>query len=459
MLSIIRSKKIAFYLLLLCSIGIGLQLGFYKISILALLLQWMISAGFKQKIIKLRQNNFAIGMIALYFMYVLSLLWSDNIEFALIDLLLKTPILILPLVLVESQQNLSKKQINQILLSFAFSVLALNLFCLINGYISYIDSGEINEFFYGYLTVNMHSSYQAMFTCFSIVIFIYLRLKEKIISNWMMLAAIFLQMIFIFLLSSRMQILIMTVLAPSFLVVHYYMKRKLILGFLYVALIFFFAKLIVSTPSVLNHRYKKTVSHINSIGVDNDNSDPRKFIWGEGLKVIKNNWLIGTGVGDAKDVLVERYLRLTLKNPNFEFLMDSAIYQIEQNQKTIVYVREKAKLNKTTYEKQLNSYAEKVIKRKSNEYKVAAGRRFNFHNQYMQIFGTIGVFGFLLLVWLLAFPFIKSLKGKDYLLASFLFIVGSSFLTESMLERQAGVAFITFFYLFLTGRVTQNKLS
>lgn len=457
MLPIIKSKQTYFYLLLLCSIGIGLQAVIYKIAIIGLVLHWMISADFKQKMIKLRKNNLALGMIALYFIYALSLLWSDNIEYALTDLALKVPILILPLV-VASQQRLTKKQINQTLLSFAFSILALNLFCFADGYINYIDSGEIYEFFYQSLTVNMHSAYQAMFTCFSIGIFIYLRIKEKFISNWIMLAAIFLQITFLLLLSSRMQLLIMTVLVPSFLILHYYMKKKLILGLLYTVLIFAFAKLIMSVPSPLNNRYKVTVSHINSIGIDNDNSDPRKFIWLEALKVIKNNWLIGAGVGDAKDALVERHSRLILKNPNFEVLMDSTIYQIEQNQKTIVHLQGKAKINKITYEEQLNSYAKKIIKRQNDKYKIAVSRRYNFHNQYLQIFGTIGVFGFLLLVWLLASPFFKSLKDKDYLLASFLFIVGASLLTESMLERQAGVVFIAFFYLLLTGRITHNKL-
>jgi len=237
------------------------------------------------------------------------------------------------------------------------------------------------------------------------------------------------------------------------------MKRKLILGLLYIVLIFSFAKLIMSVPSSLNYRYKQTVSHINSIGVDNDNSDPRKFIWAEALKVIKNNWLIGAGVGDAKDALVERYSRLILKNPTSEFLMDSTIYQIKQNDKTVAYLQKKAKLNNATYEEQLISHANNILKRKNDRYKTATDRKYNFHNQYLQIFGTIGVFGFLLLVWLLASPFFKSLKDKDYLLASFLFIVGFSLLTESMLERQAGVAFIAFFYILLTGRITQNKPS
>ena len=147
MQSLIRSKQTYFYLLLLCSIGIGLQIVLYKIAIIALLLQWLISAGFKQKMIKLRENNLAVGMISLYFLYTLSLLWSDNIEFGLNDLFLKSPILILSLI-IASQESLIKKQINQILLSFALSSFILNIYCLTDACISYMHTEELNEFFY-----------------------------------------------------------------------------------------------------------------------------------------------------------------------------------------------------------------------------------------------------------------------------------------------------------------------
>ena len=195
MQSLYRSKQIYFYLLLLCSIGIGLQLAIYKIAIIGLLLQWIISAGFEQKMIKLRENAFAVGMIALYFLYTLSLFWSDNLEYALTDLFLKSPILILSLI-VASQDRLLKKQTNTILLSFALSSLLLNFFCLTDAYNSYKSTANINEFFYHKFTVSMHSAYQAMYTCFSVTILIYLRVKEKYIPNLIMLVAVFLQLTF-----------------------------------------------------------------------------------------------------------------------------------------------------------------------------------------------------------------------------------------------------------------------
>ena len=64
-----------------------------------------------------------------------------------------------------------------------------------------------------------------------------------------------------------------------------------------------------------------------------------------------------------------------------------------------------------------------------------------------------------ILLFLLVIPFITAIIKLDYLKVIFLFIIFSSFLTESMLERQAGVVFITFFYLLLTERIIENKSS
>ena len=453
-----NSKEIYFYLLLVLSIGIGLQIVVYKIAIILLLLQWFLSADYKQKFIKLKQNNFAVGLIGLYFLYAISLIWSDNIPLALTDLLLKSPMAIITLVVL-SQDNISVKKSNQILLAFALSILVLNTYCLIDAYFSFIETQEINHFFYGSLTINMHTSNQAMFTCFSIVFFVYLFIKEKFISSWVTYSAVAIQMIFVLLLSSRMQILIMIVIVPVYFIFYYYRKKKVGLGLIYTTLIFGFAYLIITFPSSLNSRYNQTVSHINSIGVDNDNSDPRKFIWAQGLEVIKNHWLIGTGVGDAKDALVDRYSKCILDNPTTENLVDSTVSQLKQNKKAVAYLKQKATNSNTTYEEQLSDHAKYILVRKNDEYKAAFERKYNFHNQYLQTFGTIGIFGFLFWCFLFAYPLILSIKNKDYLAISFLFITGASFLTESMLERQAGVAFFSFFYVLLIGRISQNKPS
>ena len=303
----------------------------------------------------------------------------------------------------------------------------------------------------------MHSAYQAMFTCFSIVLLIYLRIRERVIANWLMYVGITIQLLFVLLLSSRMQIFIMIVLIPSFLIFRYYKQKKLYLGIIYTIIIFGIAKLIMSVPSALNYRYNQTVSHINSIGGDNDNSDPRKFIWTEGLKVIKENWLFGVGAGDAKTKLIEKFSAQILEKPFSNRIIDSTSAALKSNKKLLATIYKMSEKNGISLDEQIIISANKKLEAKNNRYNEFVKYAYNYHNQYLQSFAAIGLFGGLLLLILLVIPGVQFLIKKKYLEVVFLFIVGSCFLTESMLERQAGVAFISFFYTLLIILKSNNQ--
>jgi len=448
MKEIINSEKIFFFLLIICSFGIGLQSDIYKYAIIALLLQWLLSLDFSNKFQKLKQNKFALLLIFFYVFYAISFFWSDNISIALTDLLLKIPILLFPLILASSQP-LNKHQINKILLVFCISSLFVNFYALGNACLNYLETADIRKFVYWHLSINMHSAYQAMFTCFSIVLIIYLNLKDKFVNNWAMYCYVFFQMILILLLSSRMQILIMVVLIPFYFIVKYYKTKKLYLGIIYTVAIFSFAYLLIAQSSPLNYRYTKTVKYVNDIGGDNNNSDPRQFIWAEGLKVIKENWLFGVGSGDAKAKLIEKFSAQILEKPFLNRIIDSTSVAFKGNKKLMATIYETSKKNRISLAEQIIISANKKLEAKNYRYNRFIQRAFNYHNQYLQSFAAIGLFGVILLLILLVIPGVQFLIKKKYLEVVFLFIVGSCFLTESMFERQAGVAFISFFYTLL----------
>ncbi|MFN8326046.1 MAG: O-antigen ligase family protein [Flavobacteriaceae bacterium] len=76
----------------------------------------------------------------------------------------------------------------------------------------------------------------------------------------------------------------------------------------------------------------------------------------------------------------------------------------------------------------------------------------NFHNQYIQIFAELGVFGFLIIIIMLIYNLKNAIKSKDFVFFAFAFLMISLFLTESFLWRQRGVVFFTAFYcLFNSG--------
>ena len=76
----------------------------------------------------------------------------------------------------------------------------------------------------------------------------------------------------------------------------------------------------------------------------------------------------------------------------------------------------------------------------------------NFHNQYIQNFAELGIFGLLLLLAMLAINLKNAVFSKDFVHISFAVLMISLFLTESFLWRQRGVTFFTVIYcLFNSG--------
>ena len=84
----------------------------------------------------------------------------------------------------------------------------------------------------------------------------------------------------------------------------------------------------------------------------------------------------------------------------------------------------------------------------------------NFHNQYVQNFAELGIFGFILLLLMLLMNVKNAIKSKDFVHFAFAFLMISLFLTESFLWRQRGVVFFTMMYcLFNTGIVAKSSKS
>lgn len=87
-------------------------------------------------------------------------------------------------------------------------------------------------------------------------------------------------------------------------------------------------------------------------------------------------------------------------------------------------------------------------------------QKMNFHNQYVQNFAELGVFGFILLLIMLFVNVKNALKSKDFTHFAFAFLMISLFLTESFLWRQRGVVFFTVMYcLFNSGIEYKNPKS
>jgi O-antigen ligase len=103
--------------------------------------------------------------------------------------------------------------------------------------------------------------------------------------------------------------------------------------------------------------------------------------------------------------------------------------------------------------------SEQTIKDKHQHYQLFNEYRyFNFHNQYIQIFAELGVFGFLIFVVMMLLNLKNALSNNNFLHFVFAFTMIVLFLTESVLCRQRGILFfITLYCIFNSINVQKNS--
>ena len=128
------------YLLGLLMVAVGLTLSPFLMGMSQfwLVLVWLVDAlvparhcgldpqspqgrGFKSKLSRFWHNKAAVLLVAFYLMHVVGLLWTSDFEYAIKDLRVKLPILVMPFVL-SSMEPLDHKRFNLVMLVYVLSV-------------------------------------------------------------------------------------------------------------------------------------------------------------------------------------------------------------------------------------------------------------------------------------------------------------------------------------------------
>jgi O-antigen ligase len=365
---------------------------------LSLLIAMMLAISIYHLITNVNKISFSvtlIGFVLFYLFHLAGVFYSNNRDEAWFDLEVKMSFFIFPFILMIEWQIL-KKYFTRILLVFIFSVLLVMLTDIIIATLRYIDDKDTSTFYYEKLSLFMHPSYFGMYINFSIFIIFTFVQNDILRRKWIWGIAILISLLFQYFLSSRTNIIISILLGMIMIIIDrkYFPSRYLQLLFvgIFVLLVFFNR----------NERFRQLNTHtlfVKDMNMDILSSvSTRVLLWDSALDIIKQNFWTGVGTGDLKAQLSAQNLK--------------------------------------------------------NGYKKVGNISFNAHNEYLEVFIKLGIFGFLWFVILLFTPFYVALKNKDILLFGFLLIVCINFLTESMLNRQAGILFFMFFYSILIMRNT-----
>ena len=341
----------------------------------------------------IKENKILLPLVlyvGLFALYCIGLIYTENMILGINEIVLYLPLLAMPLILFSTNVKIWTLKHKKILFNVFIAGCLLSIgYNLYNSYLNFSKEENLAYFFYTLASFLHHPSYASMFNTFALAAMIYLLLNRK--------TTIF-ETIFYFL---SFPVFIGEILLLSSKTAFFILALLFIILFLYILfqrhikkinLIYFLLILLIGgyLYSHLPEKYNRFSNKLESLKHAADfKQDTRYAIWTNALEVAKNNLPWGTGTGDVKAALKMNYA----KNLHFDYYL----------------------------------------------------RGYNCHNQYLQLLVGLGIFGFLLFFSGQIYSIWISCKKRYFLYTLFTIIIGINFLTESMLERQAGVAFFAIF--------------
>jgi len=178
MLSIYRQYSRHIYYFSLILLAASLPLSIYTTSLfeIVLLVNWIIEGNFRAKFRKLKERKSLLLVFGLYALHMAALIYTDtaNFNYALKDLKIKLPLLVLPLI-IGTSGSLNAKQLKTVLLFFCLATLSSTL-------VSFgVFLGVIPYEYYDFRDISIFISHirLALMVNFSIFILIYYIFRSK----------------------------------------------------------------------------------------------------------------------------------------------------------------------------------------------------------------------------------------------------------------------------------------
>lgn len=331
-----------------------------------------------------------------YAVMAISLAWSSDLKNSLRGLERQLAMVLIPLAFI-TMPTISIKTRDKVLYWFSLSLAILALLLVIWAGVNY-ESGHTEVFFYHALVApfDLNAIYVSVFVSLSIL---FLLFKQKR-SAWSLIALGILS-VFLLLLASKI-IIVATAILGFFGIISTFRRRTILklLPFLLLGLC-----LLIFTSNPVKSRFQREITASNISEVFEANRFNKEYDW--------------TGT--------------TIR------LFQARIFSEMLNEDPIFW---------TGYG--INNSKEKIIE-KQKHYNLWQGYyTYNFHNQYIQAFAELGIFGLLCLFLLLGVILKRYLDTKDILFLFLFFIMLVVFITESYLWRQRGLYhFLVLFCLFL----------
>jgi O-antigen ligase len=328
-----------------------------------------------------------LWMILFFVLHLFGSFYSTNTSFAWMDIGMKISFFFIPVIFIFFPIQVSWKKF---MFSFFIGALASVFIAFSVALYHYFETGNDIHFKESYLSHWMHRSYWASYLTIGFLISFkhFLWRASKVYYVFGIVSLLFFMTTL--LTGSKMGIITLFVVAICLLLIWIVTQRKWIPGLIILVVLCGSSIFVAFKSPILTQRIAATnhyLSNLDNLNVNSTESNTtRIFMWRTATELIQENWLIGTGTGDIKD-----------------------------------------ELQKRNYEK---------------GYVGVADKKFNVHNQYLQTFATLGLFGLITLIAMLFLPLFKGREtSTSYSLEKkmIILILILSLIPESFFETQAGI--------------------
>ncbi len=413
-------------LILVALLSIPLNYAFNSISLVLLILTTLIT--FKKDNLKFEIN--LILPVFLYFLMLLSVTWTIDFDRTVDALSKELPLLLIPIcfLLFRSLTDLEK---DKIIKWYSYGIVTYSIFYLTKAVTRYTISNDSSVFFYHKLvTKDVNAIHVSFYIALSF--FYFLVKTQKTTFDKLALGILFLM---VFLLSSNNIIVVFMCLLVSYHLFYSKTSKKMRLKNLILLIV-----ILLSLPFVgkIKERIKEEYETIMTDSSVNDViSKDSETVYNVSIKQAWTN-----NAFKPNDYLPGTAFRVYQFRIFIEFLQEESIFWTGFG-----------------LDASYSKIADKGI-----HYNLFLGdetqegyQTKNFHNQYVQIFAELGIFGFLLLLSMLFLTIRNAIKAKNFIHIAFSALIISLFFTESFLWRQRGITFFIIMYCIFNSNIKSEK--
>jgi len=334
----------------------------------------------------------------LFYFFLATILYSQNPELGIGSLTRLLPLLLLPVIFFFLLKPINKVALSKILYIFLVACVMSTLYINYNLYnlglftqmdkISFFNM-PFREAVMSFKYEPLHPTYISLWYCFSICIIVhFFKRTTKLYLKLLFVLFSLLLLITIIILSSRIAFLILLVLVLFFIITKVPKKTRKYFTIAFILISFYGVTQVSFISSRVIDEFKQT-KLAPPVGKAHNSLNIRVGIYTCSVKLVKDNFFLGLGIGDVQMELNNCYL----------------------NYNTDAYL--------------ITNY--------------------NSHSYFLHVLLVGGILGFFSFIYMFYFFVKVAIKHKGFLYGGFLIIILLSMLFENVLSRNHGIVFFAIF--------------